>query len=262
MEKYTDCYVIYHKILDYGVWNNEVWEPLQVNVEKNGRITEYGGRYDNEGENVSQWNNTLGELTGVWWIWHNLTGKKYAGQVQYRRRFDIQTIEELDKAFESHEVITMVPKNLGTTLRKQYAACHSPKDLDLCEKIVKRLYPEYADDWDKYINSGTEIYYSNGFIFKSEDYCKYCEWLFSILFEFAAEMRWNTPEDIRDYVDKEIKSGARRNIDNRGKADNALNYQQQILVFMSERLFTLYLNHNYKKSDILTLEYRRMEPCY
>ena len=77
MEKYTDCYVIYHKEVPYGIWSNEIWTPLQVGVENHGKITEYGGCYDNEGDNISIWNPNFAELTGLYWIWSNLTGKKY-----------------------------------------------------------------------------------------------------------------------------------------------------------------------------------------
>ena len=47
--------------------------------------------------------------------------------------------------------------------------------------IICESYPEYSDDWDEFINNGTDLYYSNGFVLPSEKYDEYCAFLFDLL---------------------------------------------------------------------------------
>lgn len=254
-------YIVYHKEVPYGVTNNELYTPIQANAAKNGKITAYGGVYDDEGDNISEWNTVFAETTCLYWIWKHHPECKYVGFYQYRRRFDIQTEEQLEDIFKKHKAVAVWPLRFNAPIRWQYGACHSIKDLDRVEMIVKRLYPDYAESWDKYINNGCELHYSNGVVMAAKDFDAYCEWLFSILFEFKDEMGWNTPEDVRAYVEKEIKDCIRVNRNGKGSTADAVRYQTQIFGFLSERLFTLYLKHNYKRDDIYAIPYTKMEKC-
>lgn len=259
MEKKADLAILYHKEVPYGIWDDELWTPLQANTENNGIISEYGGYRDNEGDNISEWNPLFAEITCVYWLWKHLTGKKYAGVTQYRRRFDIHTFEDIEEIFKQGDVIAAAPLMFTETARRQYETCHSKQDLDLVETIVKELYPEYADAWNEYINNGNLLFYSNGFILKEEDYARYCEWLFSILFEFKRRMGWNTPEDLMNYIGSEISMGKRPNRNGYGRPENALKYQSQLCGFLSERLWTLYLQRNFDHEKIILTNYLKME---
>ena len=129
------------------------------------------------------------------------------------------------------------------------------------KEIVHRLHPDYDQSWNYFIENGKVLFYSNGFIMKEEDYAKYCEWLFSILFEYKRLKGFETVEDVKKFVQEQIDNGLRPNADSNGKRDNALNYQSQICGFLSERLYTLYLLHNYKWEDIAILPYYKLEKC-
>lgn len=258
--KKADCCILFHKKVDYPLWENEeIWTPLEVGAALRDRVYEFGSR-DNEGENISKWNDLFAETTGIYWLWKHLTGKKYAGQVQYRRRFDIHTEKDLDELFSKVKVIAAAPIRFGCSIRGQYNYCHNPEDMERIKNIIFRLYPEYEESWDKYIENGHVLFYSNGFIMLEEDFKRYCEWLFSILFEFKKEMGWESPEALRTWVENEIKAGKRRNANGQGKPDGALKYQSQLCGFISERLWTLYLLHNYKEGEIGVLNYLKMEP--
>lgn len=261
MEKKANFYVIFHKSIDYGVWDDELWTPLEAGAEYHTqRFLENGVRDNDCPDNISIWNPTFLENTCTYWIWKNADcSKKYTGQTQYRRRFDFHKIEEIDEIFKNHDVIAAQPLQLVLSVRSQYQFCHSKADIDLVEKIVKELYPDYADDWDKYINSGRTLFYSNGFIMRTEDFMKYCEWLFSILFKFKEEMGWNTIEDHKNYMAEQMRTGQRKNVNGYGKPEGAEFYQGEICAFLSERLWTLYLQHNFDKERIFTTPYLKME---
>lgn len=258
-------FIFFHKEVPYGIWSDEIYTPLQVNTDEIGRISVYGGVADNECEDsISRWNNLWAENTGTYYIWKTLPQDcKYVVQMQYRRRLDIRTEDEINKIFERYKAVVPQPIFFQVgTLRTQYAACHSVLDLERGEKIVKRLYPEYCEDFDRHINHGKEIYNSNGFALRAEDYKAYCGWLFNILSEFKKEMGWEKPEDVTEYVAGQIKAGLRRNLDNQGTKNNALRYQSQIFGFLSERLFTLWIKHNFKPEELLKIPYHKLENCF
>ena len=259
MDKKADLYVVFHRPVDYGIWDDELWTPLQVGSYGKERLLEQGYT-DCEGDNISEWNRLFWENTGLYWIWKNgLTGKKYAGMCQYRRRLDFHTEEELDRLFTDYDVIAASPIFLFGNIKDQYCDCHNSFDMNLCEKIVKTLYPDYREDWDKYISKGRFLFYSNGFILREDDFKKYCEWLFSIFRKYIEEMRWCLIDDVVEYVKKQIDKGMRPNSNGHGGTEGALTYQCAIFGFLSERLWTLWMLHNYDPKRIFTTPYLKME---
>lgn len=251
-------YMAYHKEVPYGIWNEEILTPIQANAENNGKITTYGGVYDNEGENISKWNDLFAETTCIYWIWKHLPEDcKYVLFTQYRRRFDVHTAEAVEEVFKESDAILAEPLFFGCSIRGQYNTCHNPEDLERIKNIVIRLYPEYEKSWQDYVENGHYLFYSNGLALRAEDYKKYCEWLFSILFEFQKEMGFKSPEEVQPYIENEIKAGKRRNANGQGKPDGALKYQSQLCGFISERLLTLYVRHNF--SNIYIVPYLKME---
>lgn len=256
-------YIMYHKKLPYGVWNDEIWTPLQCGTDNNGPILDYPGWHDNEGHNISKWNPLFLELTAMYYFWWNVLPQwpecEYVLQCQYRRRFDIKSIEQLDEIFATHDVITCQPLNLALTVAQQYSFCHSTEDIERAERIVKELYPDYEEDWGKYISSGHTLYYSNGIILKTPDFIKYCDWLFPIYERYMGEMGWATPEDHKKYIKEQMAAGLRKNVNGAGKPEGAEYYQGEIFAFLSERLWTLYVQHNYPKERIFTMPYLKME---
>lgn len=259
MDKKAQLFILFHALPEYGIWDDDLWTPLQVGTQENGRLIE-NGRADNEGENISEWNRLFCENTGTYWIWKHLDySKEFTGQVQYRRRFDIRSYSDLLSKMDNHKVITEQHLNFLITLRAQYEYCHSKADIDLCEEVVKTLYPDYAVDWDRYINGDGILWYSNGFIMRTEHYARYCEWLFPILFEMRKRMNFSTPADHAEWIEKEMKEGKRPMDNGKHGTYGAVRYQGVIFGFLSERLFTLYLRHNYKKSEIFEMPYLKME---
>ena len=239
-------YILSHREVPYGIWDNELYTPLQV-----GDAEDFLSVRDDKGVNISNLNPMYAELSGMYWVWKN-TDTKYKGQCQFRRRLEFPADYDFDSDFEQYRVITMQPLMLGTTLYNQYASCHSKKDMDLLEEIIDEDYPEYSGTFQSVIKRGSILYYSNGFIMPNGMYDMYCEWLFSVLGKFRERMGWNTNEDVEKDIAEDIANGERSGM-------RGVRYQMQVLGFLSERLLTLWLMTNIPPFLIKTVPYKKYE---
>lgn len=200
---------------------------------------------DNTGDNITEWNPLVAENTGVYWIWKN-DHDPVKGNCQYRRHLP------LSKGLGNYKVRTCQPLLLSCSLWEQYSRFHSVKDMVLAENIIEQFFPEYSDSFRRYVKEGRYIYYSCGYMMNAEDYDRWCEFLFKFAGIFKECRNWNTVEDVRASVEQDIKNGVRNSV-------RGVRYQMQVIGFMAERLFTLWLLHNFKHSEIVTDKYELME---
>ena len=258
---------------DFQFLEDSVITPLQVGA-ANG--TEVCALKDNVGDNISDKNYLYIENTGTYWIWKNVKGCKYKGQMQYRRPLSGVTEEmDFDKIFDEYDVITCEPfyhpdhkepteteKMVipADTVEQGYAFSNCLDDLLICEMGVKMLYPDYAEDWDKYIKNGPNLYYSNGFIMKAGDYDKYCEFLFKNLEMYLKFTNINSEQTLLEHVKYNLEVGKYPRYKNTQQIpEQAVKWQMSILGFLSERLWTLWLQHNFKQERIYKAPYIKME---
>lgn len=252
--------------------DDSVVTPLQVGS-ANG--TDVCKLKDNTGDNISDLNYFYIENTGIYWIWKNINGAKYKGQMQYRRPLEgVDETMDFDKIFEDYDVITCKPFNHpenskptkeqpmcipANTVEEGYAFSNCRDDLSLMEMLIKYRFPEYAEDYDKYIKNGENLYYSNGFIMKSDDYDKYCEFLFECLGLYLKSTNIKTKDDLEKHVKYNIETGKYIRYKGNQVSPEAFKWQTEIGGFLSERIWTLWLLHNFKKERIYELPYIKME---
>lgn len=217
---------------------------LPIHVGREGK-TELGYQGDNTGDNISIKNPNYCELTGLYWAWKNLKCD-YIGLSHYRRYFAdksmLQKVLNKNKKFdlilneaETKELLTkydvILPKKRDyyiETVWTHYKNAHKIKDLEETKKIIQEKYPDYLDAFNEVMNE-SKLHLYNMFIMKKEEYDKYCQWLFDILFELETRV------DISDYD----------------------SYQSRIFGFLSERLFNVWLSHNNltkKEIPVINLE--------
>ena len=253
---------------DYGFVNNEVMTPLQCGAAVNDK--DVCKLKDNTGDNISQLNPYYVENTGLYWIWKNVKDAKYKGQTQYRRRFtEIDETTDFDKLFSDYDIICCKPYNFpenakkfipANTIEAGYGYSHCIDDLKTLERIVKEVHPDYASDWDKYIKKGENLYYSNGFILPSEEYDKYCEFLFDLLERFMKRIGVETYEDLVLHIGRNLGAGRYIRYDDPFKLKwHEVKWQAEICGFLSERILTLYIQHNFPRDRRYEIEYTKME---
>lgn len=255
--------------------DDKVITPLQVGA-ANG--TDVCALKDNTGDNISGFNYAFIENTGTYWIWKNVHDCKYKGQMQYRRPLSgVCETMDFDETFKNYDVITCEPFHhpshkeptpeepmviIADTVEQGYAFSNCGDDLFILEMALKMRYPEYSEDYDKYIKNGPNLYYSNGFIMKAEDFDRYCEFLFNCLNDYLNFANIHSQDDLIKHVKYNLEVGKYiRYAEDRSVINNeaVVRWQCSILGFLSERIWTLWLQHNFKEERILKLPYIKME---
>lgn len=253
-QKRTDAqiYILGHKPLEYGYWDNKLYTPLQVGAAFNPQFLPIT---DNMGDNIGIWNKVFAESTGLYWIAHNAPETmKYLGNCQYRRRLALYDETDFDEVFSKYQIICSQPLTLAVSVYNQYVHCHTKAEIDMIKTVVADLYPEYMDSWTKYIEKGHTLLYSTGFVMRREHYVQYAEFFTNIAFETLKRMGLNTPEQVREYAEKEIKEGRKPNNDGLFGEKDPVGYQMQIAGFWQERLATLFIFHNFNKIAFLPFQ--------
>lgn len=271
MKKRKDIqvFMMCHREIDFGLIDDEIITPIECGAAVcDNNICELK---DNIGEdNISAWNEFFLEDTAMYWIWKNIKDAKYLGQTQYRRRLPLSKYWDYDRIFQDFDIIVAEPANMEEdfgincqTVEAQYDYAHNPEDIRIIEDIIKTNHPDYAEDYDKYIKNSPYLYYSNGWVMRTEDYDKYCNFLFPILYEWLKRRDINEISDLKKYVKDAILNNqitcntmcVRLPED----LDYAVKYQMRIGGFLAERIFTLYIQHNIKTERIYKIPYRKYD---
>lgn len=225
-------YVITHKILDkHFKYDIEGYHYLMVGANRcSERKKDY--LYDDKGDNISEKNPNYCELTGLYWIWKNVTDE-YVGLVHYRRYFTKHSLFSNSKYFYSDNELKrllgendiLLPERMyvaSPNMYDNYCLYHYQKDIDLLKALIEQKHSQYNHAFDivfsrNYFNPG------NMFYCKKEIIDQYCSWLFEVLKEYEKLV------DISDY-----------NKD-----------QARIFGFIAERLFNVWVEYaGIKKKEI------------
>lgn len=258
---------------DFEFLNDSVITPLQVGAANGTDVCEYK---DNTGANISMFNYFFIENTGTFWIWRNINDAKYKGQMQYRRPLSgVTESMDFEKIFSEYDVITCEPFHhpshktptkeepmiiSADTVEQGYAFSNCIDDLYILEMVIERLYPEYMDSYNKYIKNGPNLYYSNGFIMKSEDFDKYSDFLFKCLNGYLNLSGIKSQKDLIEHVQYNIEVGKYPRYQNPKQVPPAaIRWQCSIGGFLSERLWTLWVQHNFNDNKIYKVPYIKME---
>lgn len=251
------CYT--HMMPEYGLVDDEMHTPLHVGKELHKDV-EICETCDNTGDNISILNDCMRELTGMYWVWKNVKDVKYVGSEHYRRRFGL-SYKEISSILNKKEIITFKPTDLGNqTLQFNYFMCHSYVDFVTIEYIVKRFFPDYISDWDKYMNNGNILYPANCFICEKEKFDKACEFVFGVLNVFLESFFISNKDRLEHHVQTFSQPTCPPDKEKIGW--DWVKYQQGICGFLAERLFTLYILHNFPKESIYEADKIEMEDIF
>lgn len=187
-------YTMTHK--KFQVPEDSLYQPLHV-----GRAgkEDLGYPGDDTGEHISEKNCYYSELTGLYWIWKNVSNLDFVGCCHYRRYLineqeKILTKAEYEALLSSYDLITTKRVQLEHSYYSAFSANHNIEALDMTGEVIKELYPDYYPAFLSLVH-GTETYFGNMLVTSKENFDAYADWLFSIFFEVEKRINLDTDED-------------------------------------------------------------------
>lgn len=238
-------FTITHKIVKLPPLDN-CYHTLMVGAANKDYIPEDYLR-DDAGDNISKFNDSYCELTGLYWMWKNVSDE-IIGLVHYRRFFakisglryhtkyivldkkkncQFLTEEMIKKKLASCDILVKKSTVRKENNRKIIATQIKQEDIEIMDSVIKNSYFDY---YYSYVQEMNEYFHlnCNMFIGKKIIVDQYCEWLFPLLFQIDQEHK--------------RKVGAR--------------FHQRELGYLGEILFGVWLNRNkinYQICDVVNI---------
>lgn len=168
---------------------DQSYVPIFVGGHIRNKAIELNALYDKKyGAFIADKNPNYCELTALYWIWKNDDTSKYIGLNHYRRYFinengGILTKQEYTQILYEYDLIATTRIKFKDSVRVNYFKTTGYiKDIQLMEKVIGKLYPEYSEALEKFLD-GHLMSYANMFIMPQHQFQSYAKWLFDILFE-------------------------------------------------------------------------------
>ena len=206
---------------DSKVSSEYVNRPYEYKLQVGCKLTDIriGDYFDDEGISISDRNKQYCELTGLYWLWKNISDD-VVGVCHYRRHFILpQNWESLVRS-DNVDAVLPVPLYVSPTVKDNYCERHVKKIWDDMIDIIKEKHSEMLEDA---LNLFGEGLYTpcNMLIAKKSIYDELCGWLFSIVDELVEKNGQLCDE-----------------------------YQNRYPGFIAERLITLFFFHNRERFKI------------
>ena len=253
MQKRDDIqiYELAYNKVKYGLWDNSLYTPLQCGAASNK--VDVCELKDNTGDNISDKNFYYSETTGTYWIWKNAPKTKYIGQCQYRRRLQFDESFNFDNIFKDHKIICNKPMILGSSLKQQLERCHPYINTDIFESVFNEEQPLYSKAFNEIFHKSNALFFSSSYILPYSEYFRYCNFLFSILNAYAIRMNLLNRDVLKEYVSNKLKYAT---FELRSKP---IEYHMLIGGFLQERIFSIWILSNFRKSEIYFKDFKFME---
>ncbi|MBQ9406343.1 MAG: DUF4422 domain-containing protein [Desulfovibrio sp.] len=237
--KSATLYVAAHKPFSMQT-QAEIYRPIQGGSSLHEPL---GFCRDDEGENISEMNPYLNELTSLYWIWKH-DRSELVGLVHYRRYFlnDLSGTGQGNLLDRPH--ILGYLTNYDILLASLFANVYLPvkgwirRDVGkevfaeasaVLEDIIRERQPDYLETYFD-VMEGKSMYRFHMFVTHRWILESYCEWLFSFLPEAVRRLR---PERFEGFT------------------------RQRVLGFFGERLLTVWLLHqNLRIMELPVVEVR------
>lgn len=254
MQKRDDIqiYELAYNKVNYGLWDNSLYTPLQCGAASNK--VDVCDLKDNTGDNISDKNFYYSETTGTYWIWKNAPKTKYIGQCQYRRRLQFDESFNFDTIFNGHKIICNTPMILGLSLKKQMEKCHPYINIDVFESVFNEAQPLYSNAFNEIFNKSNVLFFSSSYILPYSEYCRYCNFLFSILDAYAIRMNFFNRDVLKGYVSNKLNY-----YQTIGLRSKPIEYHMLIGGFLQERIFSVWVLSNFRQSEIYYKDFTFME---
>ena len=192
--------------------------------EQRCNLTQRGFFFDDQGNNISQDNRWLGDLTGLYWVWQN-THDEWVGTNQYRRFYNEPDLYHLTKSEHTLWIANWVgfrnSNDQLVSIAEQYASCHGRIGLDILHEAASKKAIGIPVHMVESMTLIQHLSPCNMFFGHRQIFSKVCDILFDVIFELYSGAKYALP-----YIQP--------------------NNQTRMLAFLAERVLSLiYHNHRY-----------------
>lgn len=195
---------------------NDIFVPIHVGHALRPAL-DLGFQSDDCGDNISALNNSLCELTAIYWIWKNLKAD-YKGLFHYRRyltlsysleaygrklifkarRKPVMPVVKLSKVDDFMRRAGKFADSCPSILAKydilaadrmnnrqsneRFFGKVVERYLPLMKEAITRLFPQYEGQMNSTLRSG-KLHFANMSVMRSDIFDEYCTFIFGVLFE-------------------------------------------------------------------------------
>ena len=262
--------VCYHK--KDKLFKNDVLVPihcgraLACEASKDGKMSEKDYQWmldnmigDDTGDNISELNREVNEMSAIYWAWKNydkLGNPDYIGLMHYRRLFDffeVSTFSKkslLDRLGLNKKTLDAVFSKCDFVCRKGFNVIdtkHTFEPYQISVNLSNDYHPILFNKYQKFKKEQI-FYFSCMFIMKKDDFFEFCEEVMPIMFDFLempkSEVNNNFLSKVKDLLSEEkynlVKEKA---ISNQGCYPRITAYMMEyILSFYFDYLLERYKN--------------------
>ncbi|MBE5912922.1 MAG: DUF4422 domain-containing protein [Pseudobutyrivibrio ruminis] len=213
-------------ISTFGIPLKKKWEGIPIEVGADLRDNYIYNLKDSTGDSISKENPYMAEMTGLYWIWKNvkLNDCDIVGFYHYNKRLRISS-SKIKKLFKKNQY-----ERLWIVKKGVKAIAHDyPDDIDVIKEILYEKYPRYYKSWVNLYNcdGSSDLRVCNAanmFVTSKEEFEKYCDWIFPIMFELKKRV---------------------------GDVEEREKYHKRYCAFIAERLLSVYIKtQNCKKIEV------------
>lgn len=253
----VDIFIYSHKPFT-PIVDNKVYKVLTNCHEKDYKFhTKLKILRDYDGEdNLSDKNLMYNEYSGFYWLWKNYPLKDYIGMNHYSRMYAwLNNVPDIDEIFKTKKMILNQPVDFNIPYWQQflkpedrasneawYRYWHNINDFNLLRDVIKDLFPDYMDGFEK-MAKVPYCYNSSMFIMKKDDFTTYCDFIFPVLEEICKRRGYKTSDDCRQWVHDHKEEYI--------KAKNGyydVEMQSRIVGYLAERAMNAYIMHGGENS--------------
>ena len=232
-QRWVTMYVVTHKEFQLPECE-DIYVPIQAGSSLHESL---GFLQDNTGDNISDLNPLVNEITALYWIWKHDTSP-YVGLVHYRRYFiegeypsPILQEDTALKLLHDYDILVVDEWAANGLVKGQLIADVGKILFDQINGIIEAALEKYQPLYCKayrYVMCGHGFYRCNMFVTSHEICDAYCKWLFSFILEVVKKV------DLSEVTDA---------------------YAYRAIAFFCERLLTVWLmQQHYKIKELHIIE--------
>jgi hypothetical protein len=176
-----------------------------IQVAKQTTLKNYNTLSDDTLTNISNKNNWA-EFTVIYWVWKNIHNLDYVGINTYRKPFQIK-IEDYADILTNNDLICFQNASDESfakgNIKSQLLSCFDDvTNCDIFEETFRCFHPEEYDDFIQWFHEENIFIPCNSFVMKYDDFNRYCEWMFPMLFELDKTLTFQDERIIGHYGER------------------------------------------------------------